>query len=247
MKTGRLFLTTMLLASVVLMTHRAMAQWGNIVKQAQESMGLGGGLSESKIANGLKQALEVGTAKAVDLVSKTDGYYKNPQIKIPLPESVQKVEKILRTAGLGSQMDAFDLSMNRAAEQAAPEAKTLFLGAVKDMSIDDAKKILNGPDDAATQYLRGKTGAQLAEKFNPIVHNAMAQVGVTKTYQDLEAGVKSVPFGPNIATNLDLDQYVTGKALDGLFTMLAEEEKQIRQNPAARVTDLLKEVFGGSH
>jgi hypothetical protein len=245
MKTRRLFLAIMLLASFVFMTHKAMAQLGNIVKQAQESLGLGGGLSEGKIADGLKQALEVGTAKAVDLVSKTDGYYKNPQIKIPLPESVQKVEKILRTAGLGSQMDAFDLSMNRAAEQAAPEAKALFLGAVKDMSIDDAKKILNGPDNAATQYLRGKTGSQLAEKFKPIVHDAMAQVGVTKTYQDLEAKVKSVPFGPNIST--DLDQHVTDKALDGLFTMLAEEEKKIRQDPAARVTDLLKEVFGGSH
>jgi hypothetical protein len=245
MKTGRLFLAILFLASVLLMTHSAMAQWGNIVKQAQESLGLGGGLSESKIIDGLKQALEVGTAKAVDLVSKTNGYYNNPQIKIPLPGTIQKVEKILRTAGLGSEMDAFDLSMNRAAEQAAPEAKALFLGAVKDMSIDDAKKILNGPDNAATQYLREKTGTQLAEKFKPIVHTAMDQVGVTKTYQELEAKVKSLPFGPNIGT--DLDQYTTGKALDGLFTMLAEQEKQIRQDPAARVTDLLKEVFGGSH
>jgi Protein of unknown function (DUF4197) len=245
MKRRRVFLAIMVLASVAFMTHRATAQLGNIMKQAQESLGLGGGLSEAKIADGLKQALEVGTAKAVDLVSKTNGYFNNPQIKIPLPQSVQKVEKILRTAGLGSQMDAFDLSMNRAAEQAAPEAKALFLGAVKDMSIDDAKKILNGPDNAATQYLRGKTGTQLAEKFKPIVHNAMAQVGVTKSYQDLEAKVKGVPFGPNIST--DLDQHVTDKALDGLFTMLAEEEKKIRQDPAARVTDLLKEVFGGSH
>jgi hypothetical protein len=245
MKTIRLFLAITLLIFIVFMTQGAMAQLDSIMKKAQESLGLGGGLSEGKIIDGLKQALEVGTAKAVDLVSKTDGYYKNPQIKIPLPESVQKAEKILRTAGLGAQMDAFDLSMNRAAEQAAPEAKALFLGAVKEMSFDDAKKILNGPDDAATQYLRGRTGSQLAEKFKPIVHNAMAQVGVTKTYQDLEAKVKGIPFGPNLST--DVDQHVTDKALDGLFAMLAEEEKKIRTDPAARVTDLLKEVFGGSH
>ena len=244
MKTSRLFLTITLLAFFVFMTNGAMAQLGNILKQAQESVGRGGGLSEGKIIDGLKQALEVGTTNAVEFVSKTDGYYKNPQIKIPLPESVQKAEKLLRTAGLGAQMDAFDLSMNRAAEQAAPEAKALFLGAVKEMSFDDAKKILNGSDDAATQYLRGKTGSQLTEKFKPIVHNAMAQVGVTKTYQDLEAKVKGIPFGPNLST--DVDQHVTDKALDGLFAMLAAEEKKIRQDPSARVTDLLKDVFGGS-
>jgi hypothetical protein len=244
MKTSRLFLAIASLALVVLMTNGSMAQLDNILKKAQESLGQSGGLSEGKIIDGLKQALEVGTANAVDLVSKTDGYYKNPQIRIPLPESVQKAEKILRTAGLGPQMDAFDLSMNRAAEQAAPEAKALFLGAVKEMSFDDAKKILNGSDDAATQYLRGKTGSQLAEKFKPIVHNAMAQVGVTKTYQDLETKVKGIPFGPKLST--DVDQHVTDKALDGLFAMLAAEEKKIRQDPAARVTDLLKDVFGGS-
>jgi hypothetical protein len=242
MKASRLFLPIILLASVLFLPPRAMAQLNSILKKAQESLGQGGGLSEGKIIDGLKQALEVGTANAVDFVSKADGYYKNPQIKIPLPESVQKAEKILRTAGLGPQMDAFDLSMNRAAEQAAPEAKALFLGAVKEMSFDDAKKILNGSDDAATQYLRGKTGGQLAEKFKPIVHNAMAQVGVTKTYQDLEAKVKGIPFGPNLST--DVDQHVTDKALDGLFAMLAAEEKKIRQDPAARVTDLLKDVFG---
>jgi hypothetical protein len=244
MKASRLFLTIALLTFVVFITSGAMAQLDSILKKAQESLGLGGGLSEEKIIDGLKQALEVGSAKAVDFVSQADGYYKNPQIKIPLPETVQKAEKILRTAGLGAQMDAFDLSMNRAAEQAAPEAKALFLGAVKEMSFDDAKKILNGPDDAATQYLRGKTGTQLADKFKPIVHNTMARVGVTKTYQDLETKVKSIPFGPNLST--DVDQHVTDKALDGLFAMLAEEEKKIRQDPAARVTDLLKEVFGAN-
>lgn len=244
MKASRLFLPIILLASVLFLPPRAMAQLNSILKKAQESLGQGGGLSEGKIIDGLKQALEVGTANAVDFVSKADGYYKNPQIKIPLPESVQKAEKLLRTAGLGAQMDAFDLSMNRAAEQAAPEAKALFLSAVKEMSFDDAKKILNGSDDAATQYLRGKTGSQLAEKFKPIVHNAMAQVGVTKTYQDLEAKVKGIPFGPNLST--DVDQHVTDKALDGLYAMLAAEEKKIRQDPAARMTELLKDVFGGS-
>lgn len=244
MRTKRVLSAITLLVSVLFVTSGAIAQWGDVLKKAKEYMGPGGELPEGKIVEGLMQALEVGTVNAVNVVSKMDGYYRNPRIKIPLPESVQKTEKILRAAGLDAQLDAFDLSMNRAAEQAAPEAKALFLGAVKAMSFDDAKKILNGPDDAATQYLRGKTGGQLAEKFKPIVNTAMAQVGVTKSYQDLEAKVTSIPFGPSL--NMDIDQHVTDKALDGLFAMLADEEKKIRRDPSARVTDLLKEVFGSS-
>jgi hypothetical protein len=144
--------------------------------------------------------------------------------------------------GYGKQIDEFELSMNRAAEHAAPEAKRLFVDPIKKMSISDAQKILKGKDDEATLYFKEKTWNQLQEIFKPIVHKSMSQVGTTQSYQALEEKVHTVPFTDKL--NLDLDKYVTGKGLDGLFLMLAEEEKKIRQDPAARVTDLLKKVFG---
>ena len=218
------------------------AGFQDILKGAQKVLGTSDSISDSEIVEGLKQALEIGTGKAVDLVSKQGGYYNNPEIKIPLPGSVQKVEKLLRGAGFGSKLDAFDLSMNNAAERAAPEAKSIFWDAIKQMKIDDAKKILNGRDDEATLYFKDKTNARLQEIFEPIVKESMGEVGVTRTYQDLNAKVEKIPFADSL--NLDLDQYVTDGALNGLFQMLAEEEKKIRSDPAARVTDLLKKVFG---
>ena len=141
-------------------------------------------------------------------------------------------------------MDAFEESMNRAAEKAAPEAQELFVDTIKTMSISDAQEILQGPDDAATQYFREKTGPELAKRFEPIVEGSMAEVGVTRYYQDIQAQLKNVPFAD--LSGFDLNQYVTDKALDGLFLMVAEEEKKIRENPAARVTDLLQSVFSKS-
>ncbi len=152
------------------------------------------------------------------------------------------MEKLLRTAGYGPQVDAFDLSMNRAAEQAATEAKPIFWDAIKQMTFDDARRILDGKDNEATLYFRDKTENRLKEIFKPIVHKTMSRVGVTRRYQELDGAVRSIPFAGNLS--FDLDQYVTDGALDGLFLMLAEEERKIRQDPAARVTDLLKEVFG---
>lgn len=220
------------------------AGFTDLLKDAQKAVGLqGGGLSDGEIIDGLKQALEIGTKNAVNTVSKADGYYRNPDIRIPLPGSVQKVEKLLRAAGYGQKVDDFELSMNRAAERAAPEAKAIFWDAIKQMSFDDARKILDGPDNAATTYFREKTGGRLTEIFEPIVHDAMSEVGVTRTYQELDAKVRSIPFAGSLS--FDLDQYVTEGGLDGLFFMLAEEEKKIRQDPAARVTDLLQKVFGG--
>jgi hypothetical protein len=178
----------------------------------------------------------------VDLVSKTGGYYNNPEIKIPLPGSVQNVEKLLRGAGFGSKVDAFELSMNKAAERAAPEAKSIFWDAIKKMKIDDAKKILNGGDDEATLYFKDKTYPRLETIFEPIVKESMGEVGVTRIYQDLNAKVEKIPFADSFS--FDLDKYVTDGALNGLFQMLAEEEKKIRSDPAARATDLLKKVFG---
>ena len=199
------------------------------------------GLSEDEIVSGLKQALEIGTRNAVRTVGRTDGYFKNPEIRIPLPENVRKVEKLLRATGFGGQVDQFELSMNRAAERAAPEAKTIFWDAIGQMSFSDARQILDGPDDAATRYFQNKTFQRLQKIFKPITHQAMSEVGVTRYYQSLDAKIRTIPFADQMS--FDLDQYVTDEALSGLFVMLAEEEKKIRRDPAARVTDLLKKVF----
>ncbi len=225
----------------------ARAQLGDILKGVQKAIGVGGlgggGLSEGKIIEGLKEALQIGTGNAVSSVSQAGGYLNNPKIKIPLPGILEKTEKVLRTVGFGSQLDAFELSMNQAAEKAAPEAKSIFWDAIKEMDFDEAKKILGGPDDAATQFFKGKTFDRLREIFKPIVHSAMGEVGVTSQYQAIEEKVSSIPFADSVS-GFDLDNYVTDKGLDGLFLMLAEEERKIRTDPAARVTDLLKDVFG---
>ena len=213
----------------------------DFLKDTMESLGITQELSESEIVDGLKEALEIGTSKAVTLVSEKNGYLKNPKIKIPLPENVQKVESILRNIGFGSKVDKFELSMNRAAERAAPKAKSIFWNAIKKMSFSDARQILKGPEDAATQYFRKKTSTQLQDEFKPIVNQAMSEVGVTQAYKSLDRKIRALPFTKSLS--FDLDQYVTDKALDGLFLMLAEEEKKIRQDPTARVTDLLKKVF----
>ena len=242
MKNRILFVLFGVLSIWVFSTTFVGAGFQDILKGAQKMLGTSDSISESEIVEGLKQALEIGTGKAVDLVSKTGGYYNNPEIKIPLPGSVQKAEKLLRGVGFGSKVDAFELSMNNAAERAAPEAKSIFWDAIKKMKIDDAKKILNGGDDEATLFFKDKTYGRLQEIFEPIVKESMGEVGVTRTYQDLNAKVEKIPFADSL--NVDLDQYVTDGALNGLFQMLAEEEKKIRSDPAARVTDLLKKVFG---
>lgn len=218
------------------------AGYQDYLNDAMKALGSGEGLTNDDIVDGLKEALEVGTRKAVETVSQTDGYFKNPRIRIPLPENVQKVEKLLRAGGLGSQVEAFELSMNRAAERAAPEARSIFGDAIRQMTFADAREILDGADDAATQYFRQKTSDRLQTLFKPITHQAMSEVGVTQSYQTLDAKIQTLPLADQMS--LDLDQYVTDKALDGLFLMLAEEEKKIRRDPAARVTDLLQKVFG---
>ena len=220
------------------------ADLSDMAKEAQKALGgPASGLSSDEITAGLKEALQVGTEKAVGLVSQPDGFYKNPAIKIPLPESVEKADKWLRAAGYGEKIDAFELSMNRAAERAAPEAKSIFWDAISDMNFDDAQKILNGRDNEATLYFKDKTTGQLQEVFKPIVKDAMGEVGVTRSYQELSDKIASMPFAKS--ASFDLDQYVTDGALDGLFKMLAEQERQIRTQPTARVTDLLQKVFAG--
>jgi hypothetical protein len=220
------------------------AGFQDFLNDTMRALGKDNALSEDEIVSGLKEALEIGTANAVKLTGAKDGYLENPRIRIPLPENVEKAESILRTTGLGRQVDDFELSMNRAAERAAPKAQSIFQDAIRQMTFSDAKQILNGGDHAATSYFEDKTSDSLRKAFQPDVHQAMAEVGVTRTYQDLNDKASKLPFVDDLAP--DLDQYVTDKALDGLFLMLAEEEKKIRQDPAARVTDLLKKVFSSN-
>ncbi|MDH5562329.1 MAG: DUF4197 domain-containing protein [Nitrospirota bacterium] len=212
-------------------------------EKGMEQLGIssGDGLSQDKIISGLKEALEVGTENTVQLTGNTDGYLKNEAIKILLPEKLQSMDKALRMVGLGPQIDEFVVSMNRAAEQAAPLAKPIFKEALTEMSFEDGKKILSGGDTAATDYFKEKTKGKLTEAFKPKVAEAMDQVGVAAQYKSLVGQYTSLPFVK--AEQFDLDNYVTGKSLDGLFHTLAQEEQKIRTNPAARVTDLLKEVF----
>ncbi|MDP2383030.1 MAG: DUF4197 domain-containing protein [Nitrospirota bacterium] len=198
-------------------------------------------LDENRIAAGLKEALQIGTGNAVNVTGTVDGYFHNQAIKILMPDQLQAFEKGLRTFGFGPKIDDFVMSMNRAAERAAPQAKQIFLGTIREMSFADANQILEGSQTAATDYFRGKTTEKLTAAFRPEVEKAMNDVGVTKQYKELVGHFKAIPFAKS--DSVDIDRYVVGKSLDGLFLMLAEEERKIRTNPAARVTDLLKEVF----
>lgn len=208
---------------------------------------LKGGTSEKVLSlgdtiSGLKEALSVGTGNAVSLLSEDDGYFGNELTKILMPEKIQNVADMLKKVGFGSQVDNFVLTMNRAAEKAAPQAKEFFIGAIKEMTFDDAKKILNGGDTAATDYLNDKTRDKIYAAFKPTVTSSLDQVGATKAYKDMMHSFTSLPFVS--AQSLDLDHYVTDQALKGLFLRVGEEETKIRTNPAARVTGLLEQVFG---
>ena len=224
------------LIAVALFVSPASAQVEQLLK------GLGGsGITDSKASAGLKEALEVATQKAVSLTGRTNGYFGDAAIKILMPAKLQSMEQGLRAVGYGPQIDEFVLSMNRAAEQAAPAAKQIFGNAITNMSFDDAKKILTGGNTAATDYFKAKTTNQLAAAFKPVIDKSMGEVGVTKQYQALVGKFETIPFVKT--QSFDLDNYVTSKALDGLFHVVGEQETMIRSNPAARTTTLLQEVF----
>lgn len=210
--------------------------------------GLGGGtgsaLSDAKIGSGLKEALQIGTERATLQTGTTDGFFLNQAIKILMPSELRTFERGLRTVGYGPQLDEFVLSMNRAAERAAPQAKEIFWGAIGDMTFDDARKIWSGPDNAATMFFKDKTTSRLTTAFTPIVDSALGEVGVTRQYKDLVGRFDQIPFMQSQTQSFDLTRYVTGKGLDGLFHVVGEQEKQIRTNPAARTTELLRDVFG---
>jgi hypothetical protein len=202
-------------------------------------------LDNNTIVKGLKEALAAGTERAVKEVARTDGYFGNGLIKIVLPGKIQQVANILSDFGYQQQVDELVLSMNRAAETAAPIAAGFFGDAIRQMSVEDARGILNGGDTAATAYFEKKTRSSLVEAFKPTVSKNMMQLGTVRAYKDMVGTYNSVPLAAMAGVpSLDLDEYVTAKALDGLFKMVGEEEKRIRTNPAAQTTDLLKKVFG---
>jgi RNA binding exosome subunit len=202
-------------------------------------------LDESTIVKGLKEALATGTERAVTEVSKPNGYFGNALIKILLPDKVQKAADLLGAVGYQKQVDEFVLSMNRAAETAAPKAAGFFGNAIRQMTVEDAMGILSGGDTAATKFFEKKTRAQLFEAFKPTVAKSMDQVGTVRSYKEMIGKYDTLPLAALVGTpSLDLDSYVTNKALDGLFTMVGEEEKKIRTNPAAQTTDILRKVFG---
>jgi hypothetical protein len=199
-------------------------------------------LSLEKTISGLKEALSVGTGNAVSLLSKDGGYSGNQLTKILMPEKIQNVADMLKKVGMGSQVDTFVMTMNQAAEKAAPQAKDAFMGAIKEMTFEDAKKILNGADTEATDYLKAKTTDKIYAAFKPSVSSSLDKVGATKAYKDMMQSFTSIPFMSS--QSFDLDHYVSEQALNGLFLRVGEEEAKIRSNPAARVTGLLEQVFG---
>lgn len=230
------------IAFAFLLTAPLFAQLDKLKKAAKDLTSGTGQLSSEEIANGLKEALTNGISKGSDLVSKTDGYFKNPEIKLPFPPEAKKAEDKLRAMGMGAEVDNFVLTLNRAAEDAAKEAKPIFVDAIKAMTIQDAAGILRGNDDAATQYLKKTTTTALKGKFKPVVKASLEKVNATKYYADLIKTYNKIPLVQKL--NPDLDEYATDKAIEGLFIMIAKEEKNIRKNPVARTSDLLKKVFG---
>jgi Protein of unknown function (DUF4197) len=219
------------------------AQTDQVIKKADETVGRrdDSGLTDDKIIAGLKEALEVSTGKAVALTGRHDGFLRNEAIRIFLPPKLEPIGKGMRMLGMGEEVDDLEIGMNRAAEKAAPQARQIFLAALKRMTFHDARMILTGGDTAATDYFQRTSSSDLADAFTPIVHQSLQQVGVIKQYQHV---IKSAPGGSALAGDFDLDKYVVDKTLDGLFLMCGEEEKTIRKDPAAQTTDLLKEVFG---
>lgn len=233
--------------------YQVHAEWDTMIKGVTEFATTNGGaelatsaLSNSDAVSGLKEVLANGVESAVTTLGQSGGFLGNKAVEIVAPDSLKTIVATARTLGQGQYIDSFETTMNQAAEKAVPEAATILADAIREMSVDDAMNILNGSGDAATQYFRKVSEARLVEKFKPIVNQATAQTGVTAAYKNL-VDLSSTPIlGGILGANntLDLDQYVTDRSLDGLFKYIAIEEKNIRSNPMARTSDLLKRVFG---
>ena len=237
------------LAAALLPLSVAASQWKDALSAVQQAATQQGGaapslasLSNSDIAAGLKAALSQGTRTAVANLGRSDGFWGNAAARIPMPKPIRKIESLVRGAGLGGSVDQFHLSLNRAAEQAVPVAADVFGEAVQKLSLDDVRGILTGPKDSATQYFKRTTTEKLTAKFRPIVSSATANVGLAQSYKQMVSSAG--PFAASLGKSSDLDGYVTGKALDSLFVQVAAEEARIRDNPAARSSEILKKVFG---
>jgi hypothetical protein len=240
-----------ILLPLVLAATPAAAQFGDLLKKGQEMLGGSSGgsssggasaLSAGDIASGLKEALRVGSDRVVTQVGAADGYNADPSIHLPLPDSLRSVQKALKAAGMSGMLDDLELRLNRAAEAAAPKARALFVDAISQMTIEDARKIYDGPKDAATQYFRSKMSQPLAAEMTPVVNDSLSEVGAVKSYDAVMGQYKQIPFVPDAKANLT--GYVVEKGMDGIFFYLAKEEAAIRENPAARTTALLQKVFG---
>jgi hypothetical protein len=219
---------------------------GSLLKKAggllgKSGSGGAGSLSSDEIVAGLKEALTVGAKNSSDKLSAADGFFKDAAVKVLMPEEAKKVEQKLRQLGMGKLVDDAILSMNRAAEDASKSAAPIFINAVKNMSVSDGLGILRGTDTAATGYLRKSTSPELVAAFQPVIEASLQKTGATKYWKDIFDTYNKFSLKP---INPDLSSFVTGKAMDGIFYYVADEEKKIRSNPAARVNDILKKVFG---
>jgi hypothetical protein len=201
-----------------------------------------GGLTDSEIGAGLRDALKVGTERVVGQLGQSDGFNADPEIHIPLPENFQKVRSVLGSIGQSAMLDDLELKLNRAAEKATPQAKQLFWDSIKEMTVDDVNQIYSGPEDAATRYFQGKMSSPLTEAMKPIVSDSMAEVGAVQAYDAVMGQYSSIPFVPDVKS--DLTTYVVDKGMDGIFFYLAKEEAAIRSNPVKRTTEILQKVFG---
>lgn len=256
---------TQVLAGIIMLTLSCTAvsaaaapqQWKNLLKKAQhssQSKSAASTLPNSDIASGVKEALAKGTTHAINTLGRNGGFWNNPAVRIPLPGALKQAGKLARSMGQGKKVDAFELSLNRAAEKAVPQVADIFGNAIRHMTLSDARGILAGGDHAATNFVHRVAGKELAARIEPIVAKATNSVGVTRKYEALTSGQSGGALGGALGmlgggksdhNKLDLNQYVTGKTMDGLFTTIGNEEKSIRTNPAARTTSLLKSVFGG--
>ena len=216
---------------------------GKSLIEGLSSGAAGGGLAEDEIAAGLREALHVGAERVVAQVGTVDGFNLDPDIHIPLPGTLQDVQSALGAVGMAGLADDLELKLNRGAEAAAPEARRLFFKAIEKMTLDDVQKIYNGPDDAATQYFRRKMSPRLAKRMTPIVEDSLAEVGAVQSYDAMMSQYDTLPFMPDVSA--DLTDYVVEQGMDGIFHYIALEEAAIRNDPAARTTEILQKVFGG--
>ena len=228
-----------ILAFVLIFNLTSCAELQSVVDQLPQDTGAI--LSNADMASGLRQALDLGIDKQVSKLTQKDGFFRNELVKILLPEELQKVDKGLRDIGLDNLADEGLKVLNRAAEDAVKEATPIFINAVKDITFNDAKNILLGNDDAATQYLTGRTQTELYNKFKPVINSSFSKVGADEIWSNLINKYNAIPFTNNV--NPDLTDYVTGEALKGVYTMIAVEEKEIRNKVSSRSTDLLRKVF----